>query len=443
MTCRRFPLRATFILPAACVLALTTLVGISSAADVTATRLDGSTTSGQLREWDNGGVLIVTPAGEQRIAADQLVSLRGQPATASSAADKSSGLVELIDGSSVPIKSITIEKSNATLSLVSSAASAENKLQLPTSQLAAARFRQLDGTLATQWDEIRRLNAASDIVAVLKKDGKSLDYVEGVVGDVAADKIEFKLEGETQRVDRAKIAGIIYYRPDRRTKDEPRAIIHSPAGLRLTAAHIELKNSLLTVTTPAGAKLQWPIDDISLADFSTGKLLYLSDIEPASTKWTSLVGPPAAASVAAEYGQPRRDKSAYGGPLALTVSKDDTNRDGEASAEPGSTGQLTRTFNKGLALRSRTEIVYRLPAGYQRFITLAGIDPSTSAAGNVRLVISGDERVLLETEIEGNKPPQSIQLDIAGVKRLKFLVDYGQNLDTGDWLNLCEARIAK
>ena len=49
----------------------------------------------------------------------------------------------------------------------------------------------------------------------------------------------------------------------------------------------------------------------------------------------------------------------------------------------------------------------------------------------------------LETEIEGNKPPQSIQLDITGVKRLKFLVDYGQNLDTGDWLNLCEARIAK
>jgi hypothetical protein len=301
----------------------------------------------------------------------------------------------------------------------------------------------LEGTLATQWDEIRRLNAASDIVAVLKKDGKSLDYVEGVVGDVAADKIEFKLEGETQRVDRAKIAGVIYYRPDRRTKEEPRAIIHSPAGLRLTAAHIELKNSLLTVTTPAGAKLQWPIDDISLADFSTGKLLYLSDIEPASTKWTSLVGPPTAASIAAEYGQPRRDKSAYGGPLALTVSKDDTNREGDASAEAGSTGQLTRTFNKGLALRSRTEIVYRLPTGFQRFITLAGIDPSTSAAGNVRLVISGDERVLLETEIEGNKPPQSIQLDIAGVKRLKFLVDYGQNLDTGDWLNLCEARIAK
>jgi hypothetical protein len=103
----------------------------------------------------------------------------------------------------------------------------------------------------------------------------------------------------------------------------------------------------------------------------------------------------------------------------------------------------TRTFSKGLALRSRTEIVYRLPAGFQRFIAVAGIDPATTAAGNVRLAILGDDRVLVETEITGDQPPQSLQLDIANVKRLKIVVDYGQNLDTGDWLNLCDARIAK
>jgi hypothetical protein len=26
---------------------------------------------------------------------------------------------------------------------------------------------------------------------------------------------------------------------------------------------------------------------------------------------------------------------------------------------------------------------------------------------------------------------------------LKIVVDYGQNLDTGDWLNLCDARLIK
>src|SRR4029079_3706883 len=77
------------------------------------------------------------------------------------------------------------------------------------------------------------------------------------------------------------------------------------------------------------------------------------------------------------------------------------------------------------------------------FIAIAGIDPATSAAGNMRLAIFGDDRALVETEVTGDQPPQPIHLDIANVKRIKIVVDYGQNLDTGDWLNLCDARIAK
>jgi hypothetical protein len=280
---------------------------------------------------------------------------------------------------------------------------------------------------------MRRQNLANDVIAVLKKDGKSLDYAEGVMGDVTDDKIEFKLEGGTQRVDRAKIAGAIYYRPDRRTKEEPRASIQGRSGLRVSAAHVELKDSLIELTTAAGVELSWPLSDISLADFSAGKLIYLSDIEPVSEKWAPFVGLSPTATLAAEYGQPRRDKSAYGGQLSLLMKQGES-----AAAQPA-----TRSFSKGLALRSHTEIVYRLPIGFQRFITLAGIDPATSATGNLRFTISGDDRPLLEAEITGDQPPHPIQLDIANVKRLKIVVDYGQNQDTGDWLNLCDARIAK
>jgi len=455
MICRRRPPYAKFIFPAAFVFAYLTLVGPSSAADVTATRLDGAATTGALREWDNQHVLIATPTGDQRLATDQLVSLHWPLQAGPADADKHSGLAELIDGSTLPFQAIEIKNANAVLTLVAPATSKGYPLMLPASQLASVRFRHLDGALATQWDEMRRLNTASDIIAVLKKDGKSLDYVEGVVGDVAADKIEFNLEGETQRVDRAKIAGVIYYRPDRRTKEEPRAIIQGRSGLHAYATHVELKDSRLELTMAAKARIRWPLEDISVADFSAGKLMYLSNLEPASVKWTPLVGLPPTATLAAEYGQPRRDKSAYGGPLALIMREGEGALPVGRSAEPnnveanGSAGAspslttATRTFTKGLAFRSRTEIVYRLPVGFQRFIALAGIDPATSSSGNVRLVISGDDRVLLETEIAGDKPPQPIQLDIAGVKRLKFLIDFGQNLDTGDWLNLCEARIVK
>src|SRR5262249_44507310 len=133
--------------------------------------------------------------------------------------------VELIDGSVLPVKGIRVDKSQAILAIAAPAATDIKQLTIPIAQIAAIRLRPLDGPLVAQWDEMRRQNLANDVIAVLKKDGKSLDYAEGMMGNIGDDKIEFKLDGELQRVDRAKIAGAIYYRPDRRMKEEPRASI--------------------------------------------------------------------------------------------------------------------------------------------------------------------------------------------------------------------------
>ena len=40
--------------------------------------------------------------------------------------------------------------------------------------------------------------------------------------------------------------------------------------------------------------------------------MYLSDMDPASQNWSPLVVLPAGVTLAAEYGQPRRDHSAFG-----------------------------------------------------------------------------------------------------------------------------------
>lgn len=419
---------------ATCVVAITTLAGFATGAEVSASRLDGSTLTGQLRGWTNNEVVLTTSSGDEHIATSQLIALRWQPGSAApDTSDNTAGQVELVDGSVLPIKSIQIKESKATVTLRFAATSQEKSVILPLNQLANVRFQRLEPPLVKQWKEICHLNVANDVLAVLKKDRKSLDYVEGVMGDVSADKVEFKLEGAMQRVDRAKIAGAVYYRPDRRTAQKPRVLLQGHSGARLSATHLELKDSLLHVTTVAGTQVDWPVDDIMLADFSAGKLMYLSDIEPAAEHWTPLVGLPASATIASEYGQPRRDKSAFGGPLALVLNEE----------EPAASQAATQSFNKGLALHSRTEIVYRLPTGFQHFVALAGIEPATRAVGNVRLIISGDDRVLLDTGVGGDQPPRPIQLEIANVKRLKIVVDYGKNLDAGDWLNLCGARIVK
>jgi hypothetical protein len=295
------------------------------------------------------------------------------------------------------------------------------------------RLQPLSPAAADHWREIRHLDLTGDVLVLLKRDGKSLDYIEGVLGDVLPEKIEFKLDGEPLRINPAQVAGFLYFRSTDDAGAEPLCVVQGRSGLRAAVVRARLADRLLRLTTASGAKFAWPLHDIHSADYSAGKLQYLSDMQPLSQRWTPLVGLPAGATLAAEYGQPRFNHSAYGGPLAVRLG----------DPPHTSTAAQTRSFRKGLALRSRTEIVYRVPAGFRRFAATAGIDPATSGSGNVRLEVYGDDRLLWEDDIAGQAPPTAIELDVAGLKRLKIVVDYGRNLDSGDWLNLCDARIVK
>ncbi len=102
-----------------------------------------------------------------------------------------------------------------------------------------------------------------------------------------------------------------------------------------------------------------------------------------------------------------------------------------------------KTYAKGLALYSRTEMTYRLPAGAKKFTAFAGIDDCVRDVGGVRLEISADGKKLFDKSISGGDAPADIDLDVSGAKRLSILVDYGTGLDAGDYLDLAEARILK
>lgn len=405
------------------------------AAEVVVTRLDGATVGGELRTWNETEIVLGGPTGEQRVPADQLMSVRWSPSPdVPKVAATSAGVVELTDGTQLPFSALTVASGNASLKFQLPEDSLELTVSVPASKLAVIRFQHLADALAQQWEEIRQQKLAGDALVVTKKDGKSLDYVEGAVGEVTADKIEFKIDDETNRVDRGKVAGIIYYRTANGKAAETKATLTGAIGLRVPAAKFAIEGKLVHITTTGGVALDWPLDNLQSADFSSGKLLYLSDLEPASQSCIPTVGLPPSAAIALQYGQPRRDHSAFGDALMLL------DHDPEDASAPLA---VRRTYTKGLALRSRTELVYRLPAGFSRFTALAGIDPATAAMGDLRLSILADDRPLLQTEVAGGQAPQPIDLQIAGAKRLRLLVDFGRNLDTGDWLNLCDAKIVK
>ena len=105
--------------------------------------------------------------------------------------------------------------------------------------------------------------------------------------------------------------------------------------------------------------------------------------------------------------------------------------------------ETIRNFDKGLAIHSRSEIVYRLDGQFRRFVALAGIEPGHIPQGNVTLVIYGDNSQLFESTVAGTAEPISLDIDISNVQRLKILVDFGDDLDIADHLILCDGKVTK
>lgn len=96
-----------------------------------------------------------------------------------------------------------------------------------------------------------------------------------------------------------------------------------------------------------------------------------------------------------------------------------------------------------MALQSRTVLSYHLPGKFRRFKATVGIDDSVRATGNARLEIKADGKMLWQGELRGSEPARELELDVSGVRRLELVADYGDDLDTGDRVDLGDARVTK
>ena len=136
-----------------------------------------------------------------------------------------------------------------------------------------------------------------------------------------------------------------------------RWVIFSTAAVRAGRSPISRSAKSLQWTTPGGVKVERPLAEIKSFDFSLGKVQYLSDLKPESVVWTPFFGQGQVSPTLERFYAPRMDRNFESNPL-----------------------QLEKTiYSKGLALHSRTEIVYRLPGAYGRFKAVAGIDDAVAA----------------------------------------------------------------
>jgi len=377
--------------------------------------LSGPPVRGELVECSPDAVVIQAGGNPQRFEAGQLREL-SVTTPAPPVAGMATVWVELIDGSVVGGDKYVAAAGLATINTLSG-----RSVSIRTAAIQAVRFRDYASapSLAERWRQLAAAKTPGDALVVRRGDG--LDQVLGAIRDVSDEVVQFEADGEVIQAKRVKLEGMLYYHPA--TGELPRrsALVTDVFGNQWSVKSLRTAEERFDLVSVAGVAAALPLQELSRIDYSSGNSQWLDALEPESLQWRPFIESEVAGNSLRRWFEPRGPAAAPGQPLLLA-------------------GQA---YERGLRICSRTEIVYRLAGDFRQFQALAGIDEQARPAGNVRLVISGDERELFSQTIRGADEPLELAVDITGVKRLRILVDFGEQIDIADWLDLCDARITK
>jgi len=386
---------------------------LAAAPDFQVTGADGSKFRGSIVEFSADKAVFRTSDGEKTIPAGGLVRLI--PDAASTEKVETAILwVQLIDGTRFDAVTYTTADGNATISFDRDGKTLVTTV--PTSAVRSVRFKEQPQAIADQWAAIVNRPAPADLIVI--REESAIDYLEGVLGDVSNETVKFTLDGEVVPVKRPKVEGLVYYHSKTPTLEGAFCVVTDRAGSSIQASRTLLEAGKLKLTTPAGAELSLPLERVNAIDFPAR---YLSEMKPEAVTFEPLVREPKviADNIGKLY-RPRFDSAMKPGPLRLGG----------------------RDYLKGIALHSKSSVTFLLPEPFAKLTTTVGIDDRVRPHGNVRLIIHGDDRVLFDRNITGADEPIPVSLDLTGVTRLKFTVDFGADrIDAGDYLDLCDPRL--
>ncbi len=387
------------------------LVVAFDAPELEISTLKGDTHKGQLQQLNFSTLKLKTSDGQTEIPVSELLEVRFQITTRPEKNDLAQ--VVLVDQSRIGCVKIAAASQNVVLESPSL-----GSFTIPRSSVASIRFSIIDTHVHNAWRDLCERTLKKDLLVIRKKhaEGDILDHLSGVTGDINDQSINFLLGEDDISINRNKVFGIIY-RTRKSETDEPTCLVRLVGSDVIQTSAVTSDGKQLRATLTTGADISIPIDKLQSLDFSRGKVLHLSQIKPREVRFTPMFD-----YIPGLFDYRRDCNLSDGGPLQLG----------------------NETYARGLAIHSKTYLRYRIGRDYRRFQAIMGIDNAVAhKGGDVHVVISGDGKKLLETDVRGVDKPVPIDLDISGVLNLEILVDFGGDLDIADHLDLADAKVIK
>ena len=288
---------------------------------------------------------------------------------------------------------------------------------VPLTNVAHIRFAGPDPKLDEKWKVLCARTIKKDYLVIPKTN--VLDHIDGIVGAITKERIGFTLAGNAVDPPRTSIFGVIYARGSvSPPAAKPLCRVDAAGSDTLLLSSLRYDGTKLSGRLLAGSEVEIPLSSLKAIDFSLGKVKYLSAMEPREVKYTSYFDD----KLDVALFRYRRDRTYDAGkPIQLAGKK----------------------YARGLWIHSRTFLRYRLGRDFRRFKAVMGIDDNAQGNGDVHVVISGDGKILLETDVRKGDKPRTLDIDVSNVRDLEILVDYGRFGDSGDHLDLAEARVIK
>lgn len=382
-----------------------------SAQEYTIQTRNGESVSAEISACTDTGFTAVTATESRNINYEDCSS-----AALSGAAESitpESIQVVLSDNSIVYVKDVLLSDGVITLDF------GTVKHTVKESQIHSIRFNP-DAALNEAWNEIIQTEAQEDLLIIVKK-GK-LSYHRGHVQGITSDKIPFKLDSDVLPVARSKAFGLRVTRAAESFDKAELGFGISADGSRWAVGAFEFESGKLRAISRLGIALEFGSSpgEIQKIEFSSAPETYLSDLDMASWKWTPFVSAPGMPeSILRKFNQPRKDQGFGQTPLSIEQ----------------------KTFSKGLCVRSKTEMTFRLPQSYSRLNATIGIDDSARPRGNMDLEVFADDKSVFKCTATGTDPAKEISVPIAGAKRIRILVDFGTDGSVGDTLVIGSPRL--
>ena len=414
-------------------------LALAASGEMVAETLDGRTIEGTVQQISASGAVLAGAEGPVKIAAEQILSLRAKSA-ATPAAETPPITIELIDRSVVAARDFTVSDGRATVQT-----SAEQSIEIPTKSITIARFKPETAVTKPQWARI--LSDWSDgklrgDVLVIRK-GENVDAIEGVFYNVSTKDgkkvLDFEYDDEKLPVNFDRVDGMLYFHGTKPKFSAASCVASSSDGSTLHLKTIDLADGKLTMETLAGVKVTGALDQFKSFDFSAGKLMYLAagdDGGPGKlAPLRAAVWTPGVATSDSEFNR-------------LTLPQVNLPRsrhywDNIPGRDELRVAGDKRAYTRGLMMRGETMVEYALRGEYRQFQAVVGMHNVGYRGGVVQLqIVADDDRVLYNHVFRGSdKQPEVLKLDVSDVRRLQIRTM--RKNSSGDYLNLCDAKVTK